>query len=220
MAINTDYGKTSASLRGWLLGKGYHQAIKAMEWAKSLHTGRRRDKVTPEFSHQVMMANFARTICDYFLEPENVFTTIFLHDLVEDKGVTLDQISEQWGNEVCNAVASLTNQVANGAKKEQSGWFHMMGYSPVASIVKGIDRIHNQSTMVDVFRPDKIDSYMAETEKYILPMLKAARKAFPEQESAYQNIRFVLMLQLDMISTIQESRKEQNETPSSISLNS
>jgi len=56
--------------------------------------------------------------------------------------------------------------------------------------------------MQGVFTREKQSAYISETEEYILPMLKEARKNFPEQESAYQNIRQVLLTQIDLIRVI------------------
>ena len=45
----------------------------------------------------------------------------------------------------------------------------------------------------------KFEEYISECEKHILPMLKEARRIFPEQEPAYENIKLVLMSQIELI---------------------
>lgn len=72
-----------------------------------------------------------------------------------------------------------------------------MGYDPIASLAKGIDRMHNHQSMHGVFSAEKQKSCIEETETYILPMLHVARNQFPQQEAAYQNIKHVLQTQIE-----------------------
>jgi hypothetical protein len=69
----------------------------------------------------------------------------------------------------------------------------------VASIVKGADRVHNVNSMVGVFTKEKQARYAGEVEKYFLPMLKQARKNFPEQLDAYFNIMHMLRSQVNLL---------------------
>lgn len=85
-AIPTEKAQTRlVALRYWLSGRGYHQALRAMEMNRQLFSGTRKDGLTPEFDHHVYQALFARTLEPHFLFKEEVFTTIFFHDTLEDK---------------------------------------------------------------------------------------------------------------------------------------
>jgi len=53
--------------------------------------------------------------------------------------------------------------------------------------------------MVGVFTLEKQSSYIDEVEKYFLPMLKQARKNFPEQVDAYLNVETMLNQQVSDI---------------------
>jgi hypothetical protein len=79
---------------------------------------------------------------------------------------------------------------------------------PVATVVKGSDRINNQSTMVGVFTPKKQMEYVRECEEHILPMLKSARRKFPDQEPAYENMKLVLTTQIAMVRAIHAGKQE------------
>lgn len=201
--MKQDYEKIRAAIRYWMLGKEYYLALRAMDFAMKHHTGLRKDKVTPEFQHQVSQANFARTIIANFLYPQETLATIFLHDVVEDCGVKPVEIYDRFGNRVGKATELMTNQVA-GVKKPKEIYYGEMAHDEIASLCKGIDRIHNQSSMVGVFTPMKQIEYVVETSQFIYPMLKTARKNFPEQEPAYQNIKHVLEVQVQLIQSIQE----------------
>ncbi len=74
-----------------------------------------------------------------------------------------------------------------------------MATDPIASIGKGGDRMHNLQSMIGVFTKDKQKNYVTEAENKIIPMLKLARRNFPQQELAYENIKLVLNTQMQLI---------------------
>lgn len=202
-----DYDKLKTALRYWMLGREYHLAHKAMEFGLVYHTGLRKDGVMPEFQHQVSQASFARTLEPHLMYPEETLATIFLHDVVEDTDVVLATIYAEFGELVGHAVGSMTNHI-DGAKKSKEIYYGAeMSDDPIASLAKGIDRIHNHQTMIGVFTPTKIDEYMIETNTFILPMLKRARKQFTHQEPAYLNIKHVLLTQMELLQALNPVKK-------------
>jgi (p)ppGpp synthase/HD superfamily hydrolase len=196
--MKQNFEKMRIAIRYWQVGRGYHTALQAMNFAQSKHIGLRKDKITPEFQHQVSQANFARTILDQTMFPEETLVTIWLHDVVEDCGVSIATIADMVGERNAHHVELMTNQVS-GVKKPAQLYYDSMVNDPVASLAKGIDRMHNHQSMHGVFDTSKQLSYVGETEEFILPMLKAARKMFPQQEAAYQNVRHVLETQIELI---------------------
>jgi (p)ppGpp synthase/HD superfamily hydrolase len=196
--MHQDFEKIRIAMRYWQLGHGYHVALRAMNFAQSKHTGLRKDTVTPEFQHQVSQANFARTLIDQYAFPEETLATIWLHDVCEDYDVSISTITEMFGSRIAYSTELMTNQVS-GVKKPLHVYYSAMAYDPIASIAKGIDRMHNHQSMHGVFSLEKQQSYIEETETYILPMLHVARNNFPEQEAAYQNIKHVLQIQIELI---------------------
>ena len=193
-----DYSKLKTALRYWMLGRNYHLAHKAMEFGLAHHTGLRKDGVMPEFQHQVSQASYARTLENHLMFPDETLATIFLHDVVEDTDVVQSTIYAEFGEQVGRAVELMTNQI-DGVKKALESYYGEMQFDEICSIAKGCDRIHNHQTMIGVFDPEKIDSYMTETNDMILPMLKAARKRFTLQEPAYLNIKHVLLTQMELL---------------------
>jgi (p)ppGpp synthase/HD superfamily hydrolase len=196
--------KIRIAIRHWQLGRNYFTAVRAMNFAQSKHIGLRKDNITPEFQHQVSQANFARTLIDAYLFPEETLATIWLHDVVEDCGVSISEIENMFGSRVAYSVELMTNQVS-GVKKPLDKYYSAMINDPIASLAKGIDRMHNHQSMNGVFSIEKQKSYIEESETYIFPMLKSARKTFPEQESAYQNIRHILQIQIELVKAMIEN---------------
>lgn len=190
-AIHT---KERIALRHWLLGRGWHKAAEAFSYAEGFHNGLRKDGVTPEFSHQVSIGLYLTTLTPHLLYPEETITVGLLHDVCEDYDVEFSEITSIFGQQVSEANHAMTKE-HKGIKRDAHEVKAAQESCPIASVVKGADRIHNQSTMAGVFGPEKITAYITETETFILPMLKVARRSFPSQDGAYQNERVVLRTQ-------------------------
>lgn len=196
MTFGSSYEKLRVSTRHWMLGRGYYMALKAMEFAGQYHTGTRRDG-SPEFSHQVWQAHYVRTLSSNLLYPEETLATVFLHDVVEDYGVRLDEIHSRFGSLVTPSVDRMSKEV-HGAKKSDEVYFAELALDPISSVAKGVDRIHNHQSMPGAMSDAKQLSYMAETDDGIMPMLRAARRRFPEQDLAYENIKHTLVVQMEI----------------------
>lgn len=197
MSNLTQYEKLRISLRYFLLGKEFYKAAEALEFAASYHTGTRKDGVTPEFQHQIEIAHYVRTLPS-LLYPEDTLTAVILHDTPEDYNVSQDVIEAKFGKRVSIA----TGLVDKNRWSNKQSQFEAIANDPVASVVKGADRSHNVQTMVGVFSPEKQLRYVDEVEKLFLPMLKTARRKFPQQETAYENIKHLLISQVTLIKAI------------------
>ena len=198
--VSAAYKKLIVSMRYWLLGRNYTRAVDAMELAIKYHVGLRKDKVTPEFQHQLEIAHFIRTLP---LEDnmENCLIVAFLHDLPEDYDYPLEKIREKFGSVVRDAVWLVTIKY-QGMKKEKKDYYEQIAENCIASIVKGVDRIHNVQSMQGVFTETKQKTYIQEVKDHICLMLKVARRKFPSQEPAYENIKYVLSGQMQLIQHI------------------
>jgi (p)ppGpp synthase/HD superfamily hydrolase len=201
MSKSSGPAKRENSLRSWLDGKEFYKALKAMDFAKSYHNGIRKDGVTPEFDHQVQIALFIRTIHRNLLDIEDILCAVFLHDVREDFGVEDIVIRSMFGDKIADAVERLTKKF-RGILKDRKTYFAEIAKCPIASVVKGCDRIHNVQSMVGVFTIEKQRSYLSEVVDFFLPMLKIARKKFPEQGMAYHNIRHMLRSQIELVEAI------------------
>ena len=201
----TQFAKREISLRYWLQGAGYYTALEAMEFAKTYHTGVRKDGITPEFDHQVSIAQYIRTLIPGLLYPEATISTIFLHDVREDYHVSHEELVSRFGTQVADAVDTMTKEF-RGVKKSSELVFEQIGANPIASIAKGADRIHNFSSMVGVFSVTKQQEYINEGEAYFLPMIKRARRLHVRQEPAYENIKLLLKSQISLIREIHNAK--------------
>ena len=196
-----NYDKQLNSLRHLFIGRRYYKAYEAITFAQKYHTGFRKDGVTPEFTHQIIVTNYLVTLEDNLLYPEPTFCAALLHDVVEDYNVTVKQIEDLFGTQIADAVDNLS-KVVDGVKKSPDMYFHKLSTDPIGSLGKGSDRIHNFQSMPGVFNKEKQLQYIAECEEYILPMLKTARKNFPQQIMSYYNIKHILKSQMELLRLI------------------
>ena len=196
-----DDAKQKIALRYWLLGAGFYKAAEALEFAASYHVGTRKDGVTPEFAHQIQIACHVRTLLPSLRHGEEAICVALLHDVREDYDVEDTVIRATWGNLVADSVDAMTKEF-RGVRRDDVTLFARMAVDPVASVVKPADRIHNQHTMVGVFTPSKMAEYVAETRELFLPMLKAAKRNFPDQEPVYENHKLVLSTQLNLLEAL------------------
>ena len=188
-------------LRAWLQGRKFHMAERAWSFAETFHSGTRKDGVTPEFAHQIGIANLIRNFESVLIHPEETIATVFLHDVMEDYGVLKEDLANRFGDQVARSTFSVT-KVYRGIKRNIEEVFDECAQDPIGSVVKGGDRSNNQGSMVGVFTLAKQQDYIEESETWILPMMKRARKLFPEQQPVYQTLQYILRREIDLVRSI------------------
>lgn len=193
--------KAQIIIRYWLLAKEYYGASRALELAKKYHKGFRKDGKTPELYHPLALAFYLKTISKTLLYPEESLLLALIHDLGEDYGLAVDVVEQQFGSLCAHAFEKMTKK-NEYMKKTTEMYYNALAEDPIASIVKAADRIHNHQSMVGVFSEQKIAEYLTETQEFVLPMIKRARRIFPEQEFAYENAKHMLVSQIEVIQAV------------------
>jgi (p)ppGpp synthase/HD superfamily hydrolase len=194
--MNENFNQLKMIVRAWLGGRGMHTALRAVNLGLEWHTGTRKDGTTPEFIHQLSQIQYVRSLADV-AGLEDVITVIALHDLPEDYRYNIKWVHSEFGSVVGDSVERMSKKYYGvAADKSPENYYYSIGNDSVSSIAKGCDRVHNQSTLIGVFKIEKIKEFIAETEQYVLPMLKEARKNFPFQEVAYTALRYRLKEQI------------------------
>ena len=192
--------KQLAVMRGWLEGKQFFLAAEALETVRNLELGFRKDGRTPKFHHQLSVARLVSTLTPHLLYPEEAVAVAFLHDILEDHGDIWNHqaLSAKFGQRVADAVWRLTKK-SQGLTKSQDSYFTEMAQCPIASIVKLADRSHNLQTMQGVFDLRKQEEYAREVEELFYPMIKTARRSYPKQYGAYENLKILMRCQVRLI---------------------
>lgn len=208
--ITARHIKQLAVMRGWLDGKGYFVAADALEFVRQMEQGFRKDFKTPKFHHQLSIARLICTLTPHLLFPEETIAAAFLHDVLEDHSdiVSREMLEMRFGKRIADAVWKLSKKVG-GLTKSYDLYFAEMAQCPVASLVKLADRAHNLQTMPGVFTVEKQHKYLDEVDTYFFPMCKQARRQFPRQYGAYENLKILLRCQSGLIRSMLDSNSSE-----------
>ena len=188
--------KHAIALRYRLQGMQWYDALRALNIVEHFHVGYRKDGLTPSKMHQIETTNFVLGFQNSLMYPERTVVCMLLHDTPEDTLFNLLKIREEFGHETESDVSEMTKEYEGRKKDNQSYFDGIVG--PVATVCKGVDRIHNMSTMAGVFGLEKQKEYTNETREWFFAFLKRARREYPQQELIYEQIKFILKQQCQL----------------------
>ncbi|MEC4015877.1 RelA/SpoT family protein [Streptomyces sp. H27-D2] len=177
--------------------RGHHPAAdldilsRAYVLAESSHRGQTRKSGEPYITHPL-----AVTLILAELGAETTaLTASLLHDTVEDTDVTLDQVREQFGEEVCYLVDGVTKleKVDYGAAAEPETFRKMLvatGDDVRVMSIKLADRLHNMRTL-GVMRPEKQARIAVVTRDVLIPL--AERLGVQALKSELEDLVFAIL---------------------------
>lgn len=199
----TTYDKLRTKVLGVIEGltladNSYFEIRKLLCYAEGIHCNLRRDGAK-EFSHQLEMLALALSLHDMLAKPREVYMAIIAHDLLEDYPETLRYLSVQHP-EAVDYSSRLAKFKGDDGRYDQ--YFSEIALCEVCSVVKLIDRVHNLSTAVGVFKPVKLKEYVDEVHEYFVPMYRVAKSKF-NQRSAYEVLKTMLMIECSTITKFQ-----------------
>lgn len=100
-----------------------------------------------------------------------------LHDVVEDCGVSLNEIEEKFGTKICNGVSALTkNDNLKKEEKMQDSLNRIKACGKEVATVKMADRLFNIRDRVPTWSKEKQEKYLIES-KLILKELGEYNKS-------------------------------------------
>ncbi|MCX5428520.1 HD domain-containing protein [Streptomyces sp. NBC_00257] len=138
--------------------------------AESSHRGQMRKSGEPYITHPLAVT----LILAQLGAETTTLTASLLHDTVEDTEVTLDQVRDQFGKEVCYLVDGVTKleKVDYGAAAEPETFRKMLvatGDDVRVMSIKLADRLHNMRTL-GVMRPEKQARIAKVTRDVLIPL--------------------------------------------------
>lgn len=124
---------------------------KAFDFADKAHRGQKRESGEPYISHPVWVA---KVVAQLGVGDEAIVAAL-LHDCVEDTPVTLDDISQEFGDEIALLVSGLTEvkKKTSGIEMHQTNIdvFRKFLFSSVDDvrilIIRTVDKLHNGLTI-------------------------------------------------------------------------
>jgi GTP pyrophosphokinase len=170
---------------------GLEPLRRAYVLAESSHRGQMRKSGEPYITHPL-----AVTLILAELGAETTtLTASLLHDTVEDTDVTLDQVGEQFGEEVRYLVDGVTKleKVGYGAAAEPETFRKMLvatGNDVRVMSIKLADRLHNMRTL-GVMRPEKQARIAKVTRDVLIPL--AERLGVQALKTELEDLAFAIL---------------------------
>ena len=191
-----DHEKMYTYIRGYASGAKMDQTLRALSFARAKHEGQRRKSGEPYIIHPLTMACNALSMG---IRDDAVIATILLHDVCEDCGVSITELPVN--AEVKHSVELMTFTVMDGETKDMAKvrYYNMMLESRPAMLCKLIDRCHNVSSMAGTFSKEKLTAYIEETRHYVLPLLRRAKVAYPNDSDVLFMLKYHICSVVDSI---------------------
>lgn len=183
-------------LRGYLVGAGMTEAVRALQFTRCKHEGQTRKNGIPYIVHPLSMACYAVALG---IKNENVIATILLHDVAEDCGVEIEQLP--FNDKVKAGIRYMTVTKLNSDEDKvitKRRYYSELLNSQEAVICKAIDRYNNLTDMPFALSDDAIGKNVAETEVLLLPILKMAKEKWAE----LSDIMFILRTNIRSVNDI------------------
>jgi guanosine-3',5'-bis(diphosphate) 3'-pyrophosphohydrolase len=154
-----------ARISTYLSPKQVQQVKRAFYYAEQAHYGQTRRSGEPYVTHPLAVSGI---LANMHMDHQSLMAAL-LHDVIEDTGVTKDDISAQFGPEVADlvdGVSKLTHVEFDSAEQKQAENFQKMALAMAKDIrvilVKLADRLHNMRTL-GALRREKVRRIAGET---------------------------------------------------------
>jgi len=138
------------TLAGYMSEAQIDVVMRAYEYGARAHSGQRRKSGVPYIQHPVAVAQI---LAGMRMDGETIAAAI-LHDVIEDTETDVDQLAEQFGDEVASivdGVSKLDQMHFNSRAEAQAESFRKMMLAMIEDIrvilVKLADRTHNMRTL-------------------------------------------------------------------------
>ena len=172
LPADSEDSQLTLRLKEYLKPKDIAQVWAAYRFSAAAHEGQTRKSGEPYVSHPVAVAGI---LAELHLDMPTLIAAL-LHDVVEDTGVTKQDISDQFGKQVADLVDGLSKldriefQSATQAQAENFRKMLLaMSQDVRVILVKLADRLHNMSTL-DVMAPEKRRRIARETLEIYAPI--------------------------------------------------
>lgn len=172
LPADSDDSQLSLRLREYLKPDDMAQVWAAYRFSAAAHEGQMRRSGEPYISHPVAVAGI---LANLHLDMPTIIAAL-LHDVVEDTGITKQQVAEQFGKQVAELVDGLSKldkiefQSATQAQAENFRKMLLaMSQDVRVILVKLADRLHNMQTL-DVMKPEKQRRIARETLEIYAPI--------------------------------------------------
>lgn len=143
----------------------------AYDFVLEKHAGQKRRDGSDYTDHLVAVASLVREVMG--IDDEQVLAAALLHDVVEDAGVSLEELEAKFGSEVAKLVGCVTELKGTGRTKRQEDIettkrvVRESGLDPRVALIKLADRTHNMMTLEPMPQEKRIAKARETFEVYV-----------------------------------------------------
>ena len=173
---------------------GLEKLKRAYLFGRSAHDGQTRESGEPYFTHPLRVAHL---LAEMRLDTDTLVTAL-LHDTVEDCDVTLQDITDEFGQDVAMLVDGVTKlsrlelQSVDTKQAENFRKFVLaVGKDIRVLLVKLADRTHNMQTIKAVTSPEKRRRVATETMEIYAPL--AERMGITRFQTELEDLSFEIL---------------------------
>lgn len=177
-------------LRSYLTDEQIAPVVRAYYFAETAHEGQYRRTGDPYITHPLAVANI---LTDMHMDHASLMAAM-LHDVIEDTGVSKEQLATEFNEEVAELVDGVSKiaQIKFESKAEQQAenlrkMILAMTRDIRVILVKLADRLHNMRTL-HVMNPDKRRRIATETLEIYAPI--AFRLGMYNMRVEYEDLAF------------------------------
>lgn len=186
-------------IRATANAKNLPQTNQLLGMSRLWHSGQTRKGPgdVPYINHPLTMACQALAMGLY---DDDLLSIILLHDVVEDCGISPDDLP--LNETVRQGVRLMTHPADNKCTKAGvEAYYRGIRQNPMICLIKCMDRCNNLSTMAMGFTREKMVTYLSDTEKWVLPLLKEFKNVTPLWSNA------AWLLQYQMVSLMETIKR-------------
>jgi guanosine-3',5'-bis(diphosphate) 3'-pyrophosphohydrolase len=127
-----------------------HLLLRALDYAADRHRDQRRKDLrqTPYVNHLITVADLLANVGG--IADADVLVAAVLHDVVEDAGVTNEEVAERFGSDVASLVAEVTDDKSlDNHERKRLQIVHAPNLTARARAIKLADKIANVTDVIE-----------------------------------------------------------------------